>query len=123
MDMYILLKDLKFYAHHGVDSQETTVGAYFTINLKIKTDFTNAMRTNALEDTVSYADIFNAVKEEMRLPSQLLEHASCRILQRLFRDFPSIASIHIELIKDNPPIGAECSGVGVEIYQERKDVQ
>ena len=116
MDMYILLKDLKFYAHHGVDPQETTVGAYFTVNLKIKTDFTNAMQT-------SYADIYNAVKEEMQQPSQLLEHASGRILQRLFRDFPSITGIHLELIKDNPPMGAECSGAGVEIYQERGDIQ
>ena len=66
MDMYILLKDLKFYAHHGVDPQETTVGAHFTVNLKIKTDFTNAMQTDALEGTISYADIYNAVKEEMQ---------------------------------------------------------
>ena len=123
MDMYILLKDLKFYAHHGVDPQETTVGAYFTVNLKIKTGFTNAMQTDALEGTISYADIYNAVKEEMQQPSQLLEHASGRILQRLFRDFPSITGIHLELIKDNPPMGAECSGAGVEIYQERGDIQ
>lgn len=27
MQMYILLKDVKFYAYHGVDPQENTVGA------------------------------------------------------------------------------------------------
>ena len=29
MNMYILLKDVRFYARHGVDPQETAVGAIF----------------------------------------------------------------------------------------------
>lgn len=123
MNMYILLKDLKFYAHHGVDTQETIVGAYFTVNLKVKTNFINAMQTDALSGTISYADMYNLVKEEMNKPSQLLEHVGGRIIKRLFLEFPSIESIQLELIKDNPPIGAECAGAGIEIYQERNEIQ
>lgn len=123
MNTYILLKSLKFYAYHGVDAQETTVGAYFTVNLKVKTNFTTAMQTDDLSGTISYADIYNLVKEEMQKPSQLLEHAGGRIIKRLFLEFPPIESIQLELIKDNPPIGAECAGAGVEIYQERNDIQ
>ena len=38
--MYIYLEGAKFFAHHGVDPQETIVGANFIIDLKLRTDFT-----------------------------------------------------------------------------------
>ena len=37
--MYICLEGLKFFARHGVAPQETVVGANFTIDLKLKTNF------------------------------------------------------------------------------------
>lgn len=40
--MYIHLKGLKLYAFHGVLPQENKVGAEYTIDLRLKTDFTQA---------------------------------------------------------------------------------
>ena len=54
------------------------------------------------------------VKEEMKIPSQLLEHVIQRIAGRLFHDFPQITEIKIALFKQNPPMGAECQETGVE---------
>ena len=105
-DMYIHLKGLRLYAYHGVLPQENRVGAQYTIDLRLKTDFTLAAETDA--------DVFNAVKEEMRIPSQLLEHVAWRIAQRLLDDFQTISEINIALYKQNPPMGADCSQVGVE---------
>ena len=45
----IVLQGLRFYARHGVDPQETAVGAQFTIDLKIETDFSRALETDELE--------------------------------------------------------------------------
>jgi dihydroneopterin aldolase len=39
--MYIYLEGARFFAHHGVDPQETIVGANFIIDLRLRTDFTN----------------------------------------------------------------------------------
>lgn len=117
--MYILLKDVKFYAYHGVDPQENTVGAVFIINLKLKTDFTCALQTDNLEGTVSYADVYDCVKDEMKNPSKLLEHVGGRIVKRLFRDFPTIESIELELVKQNPPMGADCQGAGILLCESR----
>jgi dihydroneopterin aldolase len=50
----------------------------------------------------------------MRIPSQLLEHVAWRIAQRLLDDFQTISEINIALYKQNPPMGADCSQVGVE---------
>lgn len=101
--MYIYLEGVRFFGHHGVDPQETIVGANFTVDLKLKTDFTHAAQTDELEGTISYADVHAVVKEEMKTPSKLLEHVCERIGQRLFRDFPTIQEIAIRLSKENPP--------------------
>ena len=95
--MYIYLEGAKFFAHHGVDPQETIVGANFIIDLRLRTDFTHAAQTDELKGTVSYADIYAVVKKEMKTPSKLLEHVCERIGQRLFNDFPTIQEIIIRL--------------------------
>ena len=118
-DMYIRLKGLKIYAYHGVLPQENLVGAYYYIDLKLKTDFTHAAETDKLEGTVSYADIFAVVKEEMAITSKLLEHVCQRIASRTFKDFPTIEAIDIRLSKENPPMGACAKSVGVEAHYVR----
>jgi dihydroneopterin aldolase len=114
--MHIHLKGLQFYAYHGVLPQERQTGSYFYINLSIKTDFSQASQTDNLEGTISYADIFEAIKSEMNIPSSLLEHVCERISKRLFNDFPTIEEINIELNKENPPMGACVKSVGVSAH-------
>lgn len=117
--MYIYLEGARFFAHHGVDPQETIVGACFILDLKLRTDFTHAAQTDELEGTVSYADVYAVVKKEMRTPSGLLEHVCERIGQRLFSDFPTVQEITIRLSKENPPMGGDCKNVGVEVHYTR----
>ena len=117
--MYIQMKGIQLYAFHGVDPQENQVGAYFYIDLKLKTDFTRAAVTDGLEGTVSYADVYERLKEEMKTPSKLLEHVCQRIACRLFADFPGIEEIDIELTKENPPMGACGKSIGVTVHYIR----
>ena len=113
----ILINGLRIYAHHGVLPQERTVGAYFTIDLRLETDFTQAMETDQLCGTVSYAEVCNVVRREMATPSQLLEHVGGRIIHALRQQFPTVTAIKLRLIKDNPPMGADLQGAGIEIEQ------
>lgn len=54
---------MRVFAHHGVDPQETIVGANFIIDLRLRTDFTHAAQTDELKGIVSYADIYAVVKK------------------------------------------------------------
>ena len=118
-NMYIRMEGMKFYAFHGVLSQENLVGAYFYIDLRLKTDFTHAAQTDELKETVSYADIHAVVQEEMKTTSKLLEHVCQRIASRIFHDFNTIESIEISLFKENPPMGACAQRIGVEAHYLR----
>ena len=113
--MNIILNEMKFYSYHGVLPQENTVGAEYKVSLDIETDFSEAAATDNLEGTINYAEIHEAVTEEMNIPAKLLEHLSYRISKRLFTDFPTIKSIEITIFKENPPMGADCKNVGVKV--------
>ena len=127
--MNIILNEMKFYSYHGVLQQENTVGAEYKVSLDIETDFSEAAATDNdietdfseaaatdnLEGTINYAEIHQAVKEEMNIPAKLLEHLAYRISERLFADFPTIKSIEITIFKENPPMGADCKNVGVKV--------
>jgi dihydroneopterin aldolase len=104
---YIELKGMNFHARHGVMEQERIVGNTFTVDLKLEADFSRAIQSDRLEDTLNYALIYDAVKEEMQIPSQLLEHVAGRIIRRIKRQFPAIDSVEIRLAKHNPPVCGE----------------
>jgi len=115
----ILLPQMHFHAHHGVLPQERLVGAQFTVSLEAQVRFDEALQSDSLEGTVSYADIHQAVKEEMTTPSALLEHVAGRIARRLLHDFPLIQALKIELMKQNPPMGADIPSAGVRLEVTR----
>lgn len=120
MQSYIILKDLRFYAYHGVGAQETQVGNEFVLDLRLRMDWTRAIRSDDVNDTLSYAEVYEAVKDEMaRRPSRLLEHVAGRIARRLFQDFSSLEEIELRLVKRNPPMGADIEGAGVELRVQR----
>ena len=123
MTSYILLENILFFAYHGVAPQETTVGNEFVVSLRLKTDIARAMESDDVADTVNYAEIHQAVKEEMDIPSKLLEHVAGRIVRRLFNDFPTIERIDLKLSKRNPPMGADIETAGVEVHIERQTLQ
>ena len=119
MQNKIIIQGLRIYAYHGVMEQERKVGAYFTIDLEVETDFTSALQSDELSGTISYADLFETLKREMSLPSSLLEHVAGRIAKAILADYPTAQSVRIRLLKENPPRGADCQGAGVEVFCER----
>lgn len=113
MKQWIELKNISFYAHHGVFEQERVVGNTFTVDLKLGVDIYQAMLSDNLEDTLNYAQIYEVIKQEMSIPSKLLERVAGRILFALKDAFPSITSIELKLAKVNPPFVAELDHVAV----------
>lgn len=119
METFILLENVAFYANHGVFRQENTVGNNFLINLKIKTISTDPNLTDDIDDTVSYADVFNIVKQEMAIPSKLLEHVGARIIKKL-RDFSSkIGEIELKISKQNPPLGGQVQYASIILIDKK----
>ena len=121
MESYIYLNNISIYAYHGVSPQETKVGNTFHIDLKLKIDLRQAIDSDDLSDTVSYADVYRTVSKEMAVNAKLLEHVAGRIVHQLFAEYPAIEAIKIKISKQNPPMGADISSAGVELRCNRED--
>lgn len=115
MSSKIYLRNVRFHAFHGVLPQEGIVGNDYLVNLVLDYDFSSAMKTDNLEGTLNYAEVYQKVREEMAVPSKLLEHVAGRIAHRLFSDFPEIQKLQLSITKVNPPMGADSDGAGVEV--------
>lgn len=111
----IFLDKVRLYAFHGVAEQERQVGGWFTVSVSVEYDYGKAMATDSVDDTVSYADLLEVVKREMAQPSRLLEHVAGRIAQAIVDVFPAVETVWISVTKENPPMGANCEGAGVEL--------
>ena len=91
---YVFLKDAVFYAFHGVMPQEQQVGGCYKVSLRVGYPLAQAMAQ----------------------PSRLLEHVAKRIADAVSETFPKATSIDLTLTKQNPPMGADCDGAGVELH-------
>ena len=115
MSSKIYLRNVRFHAFHGVLPQEGIVGNDYLVNLVLDYDFSSAMKTDDLQGTLNYAEVYQKVREEMAVPSKLLAHVAGRIAHRLFSDFPEIQKLQLSITKVNPPMGADSDGAGVEV--------
>lgn len=117
-EMYIELKEVRFYAYHGVLPQERRVGGWYRVTLRVGYDWSRAAKTDRVEDTLNYAELYQVIGREMAIPSQLLEHVAGRIATAVMTQHPDITSIDLWVTKENPPMGAECSGATVELHKK-----
>lgn len=117
--MTISLNDIRLFAHHGVMPDERTLGAWFRISLSVEADCQQAIENDNLDSTVNYAEMARVVKEEMSVPSRLLEHVAGRISRRIMDEFSTIEHLTITVHKEHPPIPMECASSSVTLNIKR----
>ena len=115
----ITLDSLRFYAYHGAEPQEAIVGAWYTVDITIKTDATFAVQSDDLNGTINYAKVTDVVKQQMQIRSALLEHVASRIANALLTEFSAINSLTVKVCKENPPVCTPCAASGFTLTVER----
>ena len=116
----IVLEGMRFYGFHGVNPEERVLGQEYLVDLTVEMDLGGAGRSDRLEDTISYAHIYRAVKDVMEgEPRNLLEAAAQSIADRVLSEFP-VDSVTVRVKKPHPPIrGSIIESATVEIYRRR----
>ncbi len=117
----IILSDLAFYGYHGVMIEENKLGQRFRIDLECAMDLSEAGKSDNVNQTVSYADIYNLVKqatEDTRY--KLIEALAQHIVDRLFEEFSPFEWVRIRITKPEAPVEATSGKFAVEIIRERK---
>ena len=115
----IRVEDIRCYAYHGCMEEEGVVGTNFSVDVEVKTDLSLSANSDLLADTIDYVAISNLVQEEMATRSMLIEHVAQRIISRLMKDFPTVESSKIVVVKHAAPIMGEVKRVSVTLESKR----
>ena len=115
----IKITNIRVHAHHGCLAEESIIGSEYRVDISVKTDLRNASVSDQLSDTVDYVHINHLVKEEMNIPSKLLEHVAKRIIDRILQELETVKKVAVSVSKINPPIGGDVEMVTVVLSSKR----
>ena len=115
----IRVEDIRCFAYHGCMEEEGVIGTVFSVDVELKADLSVSARSDLLDDTIDYVAVSKLVQEEMAVKSKLIEHVTQRILDRMMKDFPSVESSKVEVVKHAAPINGEVKRVCVALEAKR----
>lgn len=105
---------MSFKAYHGVLEEERITGNTFLVSVSLTLPEVPAVATDQLTDTINYGQVYSLVRHEMEQPSCLLEHVAGRIRTAIQQAWPE-AEVHVQIKKQNPPVGGAVAWAAVEI--------
>lgn len=115
----IELEGMEFKAYHGCLEQEKIRGNFFTVDFRGELDLTAAAKSDNLDDTLNYADIYDIIADEMSIPSELLENVAGRIVEEIEKRFPQLQSFSIRVSKKKPPVEGVAQWSRVTLFSRR----
>ncbi len=114
----ISLEGMEFFAYHGCFSEEQIIGTKFIIDLWFEANTNKAEISDELADTIDYQEVYNAVKNEMRINSKLIEHVGRRILNIVCCRFDGVERATVKISKINPALGGKVHSVSITLSSD-----
>lgn len=112
----IKIKDLEVYCNHGVFKEENVLGQKFLVSLTLFLDTKPAGSADAIDRSVSYADVAHFVNTFMKEHTfKLLEAVAEHLTEEILLHFAKIEAVTIEIKKPWAPILLPIDTVSVEI--------
>jgi dihydroneopterin aldolase len=109
---------MQFYSHHGYHKEEQVLGGKFVVDVYMQVNFIEAAKTDKLNKTINYEDIYSLTKSEMETRGYLIEHVCQRIIESLKMRFPNLQHIKVRVSKHNPPLKGNVERVYVELEEK-----
>ena len=113
----IELENMEFHACHGCYPLEQVVGNRFLVDVKIEADLSKAAASDNVADTINYLNVFETVREQMDIPSHILEHVARRIADAIHLRFPQAGKVSV---KGSATRGENrksfCNPCGIRVY-------
>ena len=116
----LILRDLRFFGHHGVYPEETKRGQPFTATVELEVSLAAAGQADRLDHAIDYCEVQAVVCRVMEGPPRhLIETLAEQVAAGLLAHFPTVAAVSVEIVKPEPPVTFVFAGVAVRIRRER----
>ncbi|QCK14079.1 dihydroneopterin aldolase [Mangrovivirga cuniculi] len=118
---FISLEGIEFFAYHGYYDEERRIGNKYSVDITVEVNFRDAAEHDKLAETLDYEDLYKIIRDEINIPSKLLEHICKRIIDSVFTRFAKSTSVEVSISKFNPPIGGVCQRARVTMKRNRDE--
>ena len=120
MSDQIVLTGIHGFGYHGLFEQERKDGQDFFVDLTLCVDLKAASQSDAIEDTVNYAEITDLVVEEITSnPVNLIEKLAARIAERVLNQHIKVISVTVTVHKPQAPVAAQLKDIAVVVTRTR----
>lgn len=116
----IKVENIRVFANHGCLKEETAIGSDYRVDLEVDANLKKSSKSDKLADTVDYVFLNKVIREEMAIPSKLLESVAKRILDRVLAEEGLVQRATVAVSKINPPIGGDVEMVTIKMSKKRK---
>jgi dihydroneopterin aldolase len=100
----LFINSINCYSFHGCLPEEAIIGGHYKVDVEIEMDFSKAMASDELSETVDYGMVYQVVAEQMAIRSKLIEHAGARILDALNARIGGPKTLKVVITKFAPPV-------------------
>ncbi|MZP29342.1 2-amino-4-hydroxy-6-hydroxymethyldihydropteridine diphosphokinase [Heliobacterium undosum] len=112
----ILLKGMSFYGYHGALPEEQVLGQPFTVDLELEVDLRQAGKSDAVEDSVHYGEVYNRVRAILEgTPKATIEAVAEAVVVAVYRDFPAVQGLKVRVEKPKAPVPGLFQSMAVEL--------
>jgi len=120
MSDQIVLTGIHGFGYHGLFEQERIDGQDFFVDLTLEVDLRAASTSDAISDTVNYAEITDLVVEEITTnPVNLIEKLAGRIADRVLTQHVKVDSVTVTVHKPQAPVAAQLKDIAVVVTRTR----
>ena len=116
----IELKELVFFAQHGVLAEEAALGQRFRVDVVASLDPSLDLTQDRPESTVNYVELFETVQAiftEQRF--NLIESAADAMAGAILEQFPKVQSVTVKVKKPSVPVDCICDYFAAEVTRCR----
>ncbi len=111
----VRLKNMRFFAHHGLDGCESKIGQRFEVDVEMRGSIRMAALSDDVNLTFDYNRIFSTVSEAVISKSfKLIETLAEEIAKELLKIY-SGSQVRVIVRKPNLPVAGIVDGAEVEI--------
>ncbi|MGK0176763.1 MAG: dihydroneopterin aldolase [Lentimonas sp.] len=116
----IELKNLVFFAYHGVLEEEAKMGQRFNVDVLLTLEAGLEFGADTTEQTVNYVEVYALVKEVVENKRfNLIERLAELIANEILQKFSKVTESTIKIRKPSVPVDCVCDYFAVEVTQCR----
>ena len=116
----IELKELVFFARHGLLSEEAKLGQRFRVTVSVTLDDSLDLSRDSPESTVNYVALFDTVKAIFTGQRfNMIEAAADAIAAAILEEFDLVRSVTVQVKKPSVPVDCICDYFAAEVTRCR----